>query len=77
MQIQNLNIASLGRVTHIFEVNQDFLEHEKAFENLKKEFFRDEYSDEPEGSNDLGQEPDDDEDEEEEREEQLDIQYET
>ena len=67
----------MGHVTDISKLILDFFEHHKDFENLKKEFFRDEYSDEPEGSNDLGQEPDDDEDEEEEREEQLDIQYET
>ena len=63
----------MGHVTNIFKLNPDFLEHEKPFENLKKDILRDESSDKPEGNNDLGQESDDDEYEEEEQEEQLHI----
>lgn len=61
----------------IFKPDPDFLEHEKAYENLKKDILGDESSDEAEGENDSGQESDDDEDEEEEQEEQLRIQDET
>ena len=53
------------------------MEHEKAYENLKKDILGEESSDEVEGENDSGQESNYDEDEEEEQEEQLHIQYET
>lgn len=61
----------------IFKPDPDFLEHEKAYENLKKDILGEESSDEAEGENDSGQESDEDEDEEEEQEEQLRIQDET
>ena len=56
-------------VTYIFKLDPYFLEHEKAYENLKKDILGEESSDEVKGENDSGQESDDDEDEEEEQEE--------
>uniref|UniRef100_A0A0D6QVN7 MI domain-containing protein n=1 Tax=Araucaria cunninghamii TaxID=56994 RepID=A0A0D6QVN7_ARACU len=61
----------------IFKPDPEFVEHEKAYEKLKKEILGDESSDEAEGENDSGEESDDDEDEEEENEEQLRIKDET
>ena len=63
----------MGCVTNIFKLIPYFFEHQKAFENLKKDILRDESLGEPKGSNDSGQESDDDDEEEEEQEEQLHI----
>ena len=50
----------MGCVTDIFKPDPDFLEHEKAYENLKKYILGEESSDEAEGESDSGKELDDD-----------------
>ena len=66
-----------GTCNIYFKLDPYFLEHEKAYENLKKDILGEESLDEIEGANYLGQESNDDKNEEEEQEEQLHIQYET
>ena len=66
-----------GTCNKYFQANSIFFEHQRAFENLKKDILRDESSDTPEDNNDSVKDSYDDEDEAEEQEEQLDIQYET
>ncbi|XP_057874037.2 uncharacterized protein LOC131080005 [Cryptomeria japonica] len=62
----------------VFKPDPEFLEHETAYEKLKKDILGDASLDEPEGENDSGdQSDDDDDDDEEEVEEALRIQDET
>lgn len=61
----------------VFKPDPEFLEHETAYEKLKKDILGDASSDEAEGENDSGDDSDDDEDDEEEGEEALRIQDET
>lgn len=61
----------------IFKYDPQFLEHEKSYENLKKEILGDESSDEEAGSEGPSDDEDDEDESDEEDEETLKIKDET